>query len=159
MAIKKLAVKKEVEAVKKPEPVETAHDKPKQDLINLLKSTGAEPDESKSYDELLASLQKQMSSLQDDAVKKEVDGLQVVVNRMKAKTNITDDSFLLRLASIGVLPIYLHPYTPAGANFETYLFSDLDTRLTDAQVWHKIRHSGITTIAKEDKFKQRFKKA
>jgi hypothetical protein len=125
----------------------------KNQVIDMLNDLGITADKNKSIEELMEEYRSHVSKMRNQIVDKEVSKINANLNYLKGKTNITDESFLVRLLEMHVPVRYLE-----RLNDNTYLFSDADAGLNDDAIWEIIRYSGVNLVEKQDLFTKKIKR-
>lgn len=161
MATVKKSVKKDVaevvESVAEAVEVKAEHpevSKGKKAIIELLESMGVTVDTTKSIEQLNADLKEHITGLQKSAVSVQTATLQSKINHYKADSNLTSDEFIARLIEIGVPDIYVKGHVNKDTKMIQYLFNDIDSGLSDKDIWRKIRASRINVIGTDQLFRR-----
>lgn len=142
-----------------PEPVATsanANDETRQTVIKTLTDIGVKVDEAKSTKELLNDLSLHLIEFNNKSINSEVDLIKTRVRSIKDHTNLSSEEFIARLITLGVPEFYLTKLEKNGQPW--FLFSDGDEKLSDKDIWHKIRFSNVNPIATTSLFNKKIKR-
>jgi hypothetical protein len=136
---------------------ETVVDANRQSIIDMLTDMGVAIDDSKSTEALTADLKSHVFRQNKRLQEKESNIYGARLTGIKDKTNLSDDAFILKLIMMGVPDMYLISHRRSGVS--SYLFNDGDAKLSDKQIWEKIRHSGINPQSTLEVFTKPFKRS
>lgn len=115
------------------------------DLRKALDELGIVYEPTDSVLALAKKLSKEATQLHKSKVDSSVDVTQARLNSYPLGSNLTDKDFIKRLYFLGVSNFYLKPMRdPRDPNkAPTYLFYDIDAKLSDKQIHERIRFCGF----------------